>query len=448
MKIDTQDSVLALLLRSPDFLMRRLSDLSAGHFTTAERKITFTLIHEFFWEYERPPLKKELAGVIWDGFQSGNILDVWKRMTSEEEIEQYIWGLYQFDLDPKWVEDNLGSHLRMIATKDFLNDQIQQFETTGQINPMECLDRLESIVQVGLSVDDVTDLDYTIDTLGEDEERVVVCPTPWPTINSPDYMDGGLAVGEYGCILAYPNVGKSTMLACIGAEALLHGKNVLHISIEDSAVSVQKRYIASLTNVPRSRMTKELSAEKAKSLYKQMRENNEIGKLHILQFEEYAKKASELIHVILKNERKTKTTYDVIIVDYLQLMKPEKGEKGDFGQGGWEAQEDTHRMFRRVMTKLKKAGWSALQAREDSVVRVPILQLHNIGKAKAVGQVPDFLVSLNETKELTEDGSLVSKLYVARNRLGKKYAVLDLKTDIECCMYEEIKPKFFKSLHS
>lgn len=439
MRPDTQDMIIALLLRSDEFISRRLFDLEAKHFSGAQQKFAISLIHDFYSRYERRPLRKELSGEIESVWDDPKIVEVtWKKVLGDiDTIDQYMTSLYLFPIDPVWVEEKVGEHLSKVATVSFLNEQIQLFEDTGTINPIECIEKLEEIARASVIEVDIENLHESIDLLRESEQRDVICGSPWKTLNE-CYLDGGLARGEYGCVLAYPNIGKSSILAAIGSEALLWGKNVLHVSIEDSRDLVRKRYVASLTGVPRSRMKPDMSLEKAITIYKNMVESCTLGKLHILELEEYSKKASDLLHIIPKIERRNNIKIDLVILDYLQLMRPEKSEAIDYSQGDFAALEDTHRMFRRVLKKLNLAGWSVLQAKETDMNRVQVLKLHNIGKARATGQVPDILLSLNETVETTEDGMEISKLYVARNRLGPKYGVLNLKTDKDCCRYEEI----------
>lgn len=56
------------------------------------------------------------------------------------------------------------------------------------------------------------------------------------------HLDGGLAPGQVGVVVARPGVGKSTIVAHIGLDALLHEVSVLHVSMRDTVDHVRSYY--------------------------------------------------------------------------------------------------------------------------------------------------------------------------------------------------------------
>jgi replicative DNA helicase len=72
--------------------------------------------------------------------------------------------------------------------------------------------------------------------------------TGWDVID--DLMDGGLAPGELGVVMAPAGIGKSWLLINIGANAVKAGKTVIHYTLELNENYVGQRYDSVLTGIP------------------------------------------------------------------------------------------------------------------------------------------------------------------------------------------------------
>ena len=63
-------------------------------------------------------------------------------------------------------------------------------------------------------------------------------------------MDGGLAGGELGVIVAPAGIGKSWTLQAIGANAVRQGKTIVHYTLELNAKYVGLRYDTIVSGQP------------------------------------------------------------------------------------------------------------------------------------------------------------------------------------------------------
>ena len=72
--------------------------------------------------------------------------------------------------------------------------------------------------------------------------------TKWDSVN--ELMDGGLAGGELGVIVAPAGIGKSWTLQAIGADAVRQGKTVIHYTLELNAQYVGLRYDTIVSGQP------------------------------------------------------------------------------------------------------------------------------------------------------------------------------------------------------
>jgi predicted ATP-dependent serine protease len=103
----------------------------------------------------------------------------------------------------------------------------------------------------------------------------VTCPTGIAHLDKKQILNGGLARGEIGVVVAPTGVGKSHFLVHLGAAALKVGKNVLHYTLELSETAVGIRYDSNLCNIPSNEVID--NKEKIKEKY----EESEFGRLII-----------------------------------------------------------------------------------------------------------------------------------------------------------------------
>jgi predicted ATP-dependent serine protease len=71
--------------------------------------------------------------------------------------------------------------------------------------------------------------------------------TGWDVID--DLMDGGLAEGELGVVMAPAGIGKSWLLINIGSNAIKAGHTVIHYTLELNENYVGQRYDSVLTGI-------------------------------------------------------------------------------------------------------------------------------------------------------------------------------------------------------
>lgn len=437
-KREFADSVVSLMLRDKDFLAHYSMALDPAVFRFASHKALVTIVQNFYRRYERGIGKGELRTEI-DCFIKAHADTELGRAVTADELWQVAAKVSEEKPDREWVTDRLGAYVRVRKTTDILTRYMSDVSNGKEANYSHLLAEIESVRTIGsLGQDDAVEAVDEIEMLLQEDNRKIVSPTPWPSINKKEVLGGGLASKEYGVILSYSNVGKSTILCQLGVQAMRFGSNIVHITCEDNKREILQRYAANLTKVPRSRMTPDAEARQAVGLFKNVYNSGKLGKLFVLEYMEYELRASEIENVVRSIERKHKLKVHVVIVDYAQVLKPDtQGEDGQDtnGQGNWNQIEDTHRFLRRTGRKVDCAVWSAHQAKEQDK-RKDVLRLNDMGKSKASGQVPEILMTLNETEE-REDDYEVQLLFVARNRLGEKYEIVKLLVDKNTVRYRE-----------
>jgi predicted ATP-dependent serine protease len=91
-------------------------------------------------------------------------------------------------------------------------------------------------------------LDYKTSVAARyDEAARHTITTGWDVVD--DLMDGGLANGELGVVMAPAGIGKSWLLINIGANAIKAGHTVIHYTLELNKEYVGQRYDSVLTGI-------------------------------------------------------------------------------------------------------------------------------------------------------------------------------------------------------
>ncbi len=117
-------------------------------------------------------------------------------------------------------------------------------------------DKIKELVDKAMKVG--VDADLGMDYLTDFEERYDesardTVATDWECIN--ELMHGGLGPGELGVVVAPSGVGKTWVLAALGAAAVKAGKTVAHYTMELSQGYVGLRYDTVFTHIASSQLS-------------------------------------------------------------------------------------------------------------------------------------------------------------------------------------------------
>jgi replicative DNA helicase len=138
-----------------------------------------------------------------------------------------------------------------------------------------------------------------------------------------DFTVGGLKAKEISLVLADTNVGKSLYLVNVGGSAVRQQKRVLHVTLEMSKARTLIRYLANLADDDDNITYQNLiNLDPAEEVYEfvhtKLRERYE-GYLNIVEFPT-GKCTIENLYNLIDKYNNT----DLLIVDYLQLLKAPK----------------------------------------------------------------------------------------------------------------------------
>ncbi len=229
-----------------------------------------------------------------------------------------------------------------------------------------------------------------------------------------DEFYGGIFPGELGIIVGGTGKGKSILLLNFVVNAAKLKLPVVIVTIEMSKMQYEYRLDSRISNIDANKFRKkELSKEEIRSWIKKMKKFKKYGKIYIIDIPEGAN--TNLIEMKLREaERFLKTKKYLLVVDYLNLMIPNRqvnGSKNDWQVLG-EISEDLKRLARKKHIPI----WTASQLTKKGA-KQKMLTAEDIGYAYKISQDADFGLGLIQTPEMEEEGTL--KIVCMKGREGK-----------------------------
>jgi replicative DNA helicase len=245
------------------------------------------------------------------------------------------------------------------------------------------------------------------DYLNEVEKRMSVMArdavkTNWKEIDL--LMDGGLARGELGIIVAPAGIGKSWLLAKLGAECMKQGKNVLHITLELNENYVGLRYDSCFTGIDFKNIRNNIDVVKQKIAGVQ-------GKLFIKYFPIKTISANS-IKLHAERIKMLGTQIDMIVVDYADILRPAQSDRNSnsYSEAGGIYEE-----LRAVAGELQIPIWSASQANR-SAAEEDVVMAHHAADSYRKIMTADFVMSLS--RKTADKVNNTARIHIIKNRFG------------------------------
>jgi replicative DNA helicase len=233
--------------------------------------------------------------------------------------------------------------------------------------------------------------------------------TGWECID--DVLQGGLAGGELGVVVAPAGAGKSWVLSALGANALIMGKTVIHYTLELNRIYTARRYDSIITGFNNSNLL--LHKDKIEDKVKTIK-----GNLIVEQFP--AKTASiltlksHLDRCIAQSQKP-----DVIIVDYADLLKGHNKELR------FELKQ-IYEGLRALSAEYNCPIWTASQTNRSSLDS-EIIEADKISEDYSKIAIGDFIMSLSRRAEDKVLG--IGRFHIIKNRFGSDGITFPSKFD-------------------
>ena len=297
--------------------------LRPSYFNDDIRQESFKAALKFFKEYEKIPNPKELR----------TYLELLNYSVSEAEFEE----LYAFSLS-EYNYDYLYKYVRSFILLRNLNLTVADLFTylkTTAIDP----DNIDQISQkVRNDISNKLAINFSSGDTGlnffNPDSHIQISKSGSPTGFS--FLDkvqgGGWNSKALVVFQGRPKVGKSMVLGNIAARSFLTGNVTGLVTVELADRAYMKRIGSNILNIPGedyAKITDENATKLIQNKIQALKDSGRtIGELIVKEFPTGGATAIDIENYFLRLEQKMNKKFKVIVVDYLNLLRPIKDQNG------------------------------------------------------------------------------------------------------------------------
>jgi len=405
-----QVKVLAAMFVDRTFLQQIADIIQSDYFESDANSWLLEILLEHFREYKTPPSKDVLKVKITEVEN-----DVLKTAIIEQlkDVFRYI----ESD-DLEFVKNEILKFCKNQEIKRAIMDSVGLLKL-GSYD--EIKSKMDSAMKAGADTD--IGHEYKKDVVARYTESARnTISTGWDVID--DLMDGGLAPGELGVVMAPAGIGKSWMLINIGANAVRTGKTVIHYTLELNDNYVGQRYDSVVTGI---------AAQNLKNHTDEIEEKLDTLKGELI-IKYYPTKSTGVMGIKAHIEKTIMlgNTPDLIVVDYGDLLKVNtKKDKH-------EALEELYEEMRGMAGEYNVPVWTASQAGR-SALEDDVIEADKIASSYGKVMVADFLMSLSRKVEDKLSGT--GRGHVIKNRFGPDGITLPSKINTNNGQFNFFEPQ-------
>lgn len=421
---NTKKGCLYLLKHDLEFFSEIMPLIKPEFFDFPAYKNLFVGISNYYDKYRKLPSDASLPDYILNNVSGA----------SEDGIdyENTIAEVNSFDQscldDREFLLDTVETFARQKAMEQAIRKAVGILNNDGDTGEVEEL--VKSALLVNRSVD--VGQDYFTDVSDRlqrnaNNKKDQLIPTAFVTHNR--HLEGGLARKELAMVAAPPGVGKSLYLVNQGAQAILDGKNVLYISLEMSEDKIAGRFDSVLSDLNNKDLKeKPLVKLKLKERLNEIKTKSR-GRLVIKEFPTGACNVNQLRAYLVQLRLHKDFKPDVIIVDYLELLRPNRNIDAEY-----QAQQRISEELRGLAVEHNVLMWTATQTNRQAR-RVAIITDAELGDSYGKIRTADWAISLNQTQEEYDEGAM--RVFVMKARDSKQHYLINVTVDYSTLQMRE-----------
>jgi replicative DNA helicase len=409
-----QRGILYLLKSDKDFYNQIVNLVQPDYFEYPAHSNIFLAVKDYHEKYFKLPT---------DDFI---VQEVKNRKKESESLSDYTDELYRINNLDTSSTDNPDYFLDLIekfAKKEAMKKAILDCVVLVKEGKVE---ETEAVVRKALTVsrDVDTGQDYftdvnsrwkrMLDTSEKNKFSVFL-----PSLNNA--LEGGLGSKELSMVVAPPGVGKSLFLVNQAVDSLMEGRKVLYVSLEMSEDKIAQRFDSIMTLLPQRSLPVEPGAvEERLEMFSNEFPNS---RLIIKEFPTACATVNSVRSLLVQLKNYEDFEPDVLIVDYLELLRPTQE-----GMQEYLSQQRIAEELRGLAVQNKFLVWTATQTNRQGRL-VKLITDAELGDSYGKIRTCDFAVSLNQTEEEFDEGTM--RLYVMKSRNSRQRFVVPMVVDYE-----------------
>ena len=384
-----QIKIVVCLMTKSHFIEQIQDILDEKHFDSDALKWIVKECKNYFIKYKKP--------ITFDVFKVsiGDVKNDILKTTILETLKEVYQHLKAVDLD--FVQDQSIEFFKNQSLKNAIIESVEILEQSGNFEAIKTL--IDNAMKAGAE----RNIGHVYLEMLEDrysEMARLTVATPWDIIN--DLTQGGLAGGELGVIVSPAGIGKSWVLAAIGAGAVKNGKTVIHYTLELNEAYTGLRYDSIFTGIANQNLK-----------YHKEDVEKTVSRLDGNLIIKYFPTKTASVHTISAHLQRLKTLgndVDVVIVDYADVMRD-----AQFAKEVRHALGNIYEDLRGLAGEVGVPIWTASQANR-SALEEDIIEAQKIAESYAKIMTADFVMSLS--RKVEDKIANTGRFHVIKNRFG------------------------------
>ena len=409
-----QRGILYLLKSDKDFYLQIVNLVQPTYFEFPVHSRIYSVVRDHYEKYKALPN---------DDFIEQEIRDTKSEQESLHDYTDEIQYINRLDTSAMDGSEYYLDLIESFAKREAMKDAIKQSLLLIKEDRME---ETETLVRNALTVSRSVDIgqQYFADTKDRwdrtyNAEERDKYKTLLPSLNRS--LEGGLGEKELAMVIAPPGVGKSLWLVNQAVQSMIEGRKVLYVSLEMSEDKIAQRFDSVTTLIPQSQLkdpSAQLKVEERLSIF---RTNFPDSRLVIKEFPTGTATVNSLRALLVQLKNYEDFTPDVIIIDYLELLRPVRENQHEY-----QAQQRIAEELRGLAMESKVLLWTATQTNRQGRA-VKIITDAELGDSYGKIRTCDFAISLNQNEEEFDSGTM--RAYVVKSRNGRPRFTVPMTID-------------------
>ena len=341
-----------------------------------------------------------------DDYRRCITLDVFKVKTQEiqndvlkvaivENLKEIFRHMDSTDLE--YIQDTSLDFFKNQTLKNAILESVEILESKGDYEKIKVI--VDDALRAGTERNIGHEYVEHIEDRYSETARTTV-ETGWDVID--ELTQGGLGGGELGVIVAPAGVGKTWVLAAIGANAMKRGKHIVHYSLELNESYVGLRYDSIFTGIANQNLK-----------YHKDDVQNEMEKLKgdlVIKYFPTKTASVNTLSAHLKRIINLGTEVDMVVVDYADILKDMGGSR-EVRHALGNIYED----LRGLAGEFQIPIWTASQANR-SALDEDVIEATKVSESYQKVMTADFVMSLS--RKVEDKIGNTGRFHVIKNRFG------------------------------
>tara|TARA_R110000782_G_scaffold184388_2_gene274721 strand:+ start:89126 stop:90436 length:1311 start_codon:yes stop_codon:yes gene_type:complete len=419
---NTQRGCLYLLKHDIEFFSQVVAIVKPEYFESTGYQNIYTGVRDFYDKYRTLPTDAALVDFIKNNATEKDDYDYEDEILLINSIDKSIFDTREFIMDT--VEDFAKKSAIKSAITISANMLNQGDHDYGLIESL-IKDALLVNRNVDVGQDYFSEVNNRLKRMYEDKNRDRF-QTILPTHNR--NLEGGLCRKELAMVVAPPGVGKSLYLVNQGAKAVIEGRNVLYVSLEMSEDKIGNRFDSVMTKLKNSKLKEPVVQLQLHSRLEYVQKECS-GRLIIKEFPTGGSNVNQLRALLVQLRLHSDFIPDLIIVDYLELLRPNRIIDSEY-----MAQQRIAEELRGLAVEQNVLLWTASQTNREAR-KVDIITDAHLGDSYGKIRPADWVISLNQKQEEYDKGQM--RIYVLKARDSKQHYLTPVIVDYSTLRIEE-----------